>query len=136
MPMWKVFKLIRCCDKLKQIRNDAFVNVKMIQFLTVKWKQIYNPLNSCLQVNFWEAPNHAEFSNFLLQFKNQRSGSKTVCGFSINYLYFERNYDLLKSKGPCFLLNKNVKFNKNEMESKMGNPTHSLREMNHVLQLE
>ena len=27
------------------------------------------------------------------------------------------------------------KFNKNEAESKMENPTHSLREMNHVLQL-
>ena len=34
----------------------------------------------------WGAPTHAdviEFSNFLLQLKNQRSGSKTVCGFSI-----------------------------------------------------
>ena len=32
------------------------------------------------------APIHAdiiEFQNFLLQLKNQRSGSKTVCGFSI-----------------------------------------------------
>ena len=39
-----------------------------------------------LQVNFWGAPTHAgvtEFSNFLLQLKNQRSGSKSVCGFSI-----------------------------------------------------
>ena len=38
------------------------------------------------QVNFWEAPTHAgiiEFSNFLLQLKNQRSGSKTLCGVSI-----------------------------------------------------
>ena len=35
---------------------------------------------------FWGAPTHEdiiEFSNFLLQLKNQRSGSKTVCGFSI-----------------------------------------------------
>ena len=57
---------------------------------------------------FWRAPNHAdiiEFSNSLLQLKNQTSGSKTVCGFSIN---FERRYDVLKSKRACILLNKNI----------------------------
>ena len=51
------------------------------------------------------------------------------------YFSFERNYDVLKSKSPYFLLNKNIKFNKNETELKMENPTHSFREMNHVLQL-
>ena len=30
-----------------------------------------------------------------------------------------------------FLLNKNIKFNKNETKSKMENSTHSFREMNH-----
>ena len=43
-------------------------------------------LNISHQVSFWGAPTHAdiiEFSNFLLQLKNQKSGSKTVCGFSI-----------------------------------------------------
>ena len=43
-----------------------------------------------------------------------------VCLFY--YFYFERNYDVLKSKSPCILLNKNVKFNKNKTESKMENP--------------
>ena len=38
------------------------------------------------------------------------------------YFYFERNYDVLKSKSPCFLLNKNINFNK------MENPTHSFSE--------
>ena len=40
-------------------------------------------LSSC---QFWGDPTHEdiiEFYNFLLQLKNQRSGSKTVCGFSI-----------------------------------------------------
>ena len=35
---------------------------------------------------FWVAPTHedsTEFENFLFQHKNQRSGSKTVCSFSI-----------------------------------------------------
>ena len=48
---------------------------------------------------------------------------------------FERNYDVLKSKSPCILLNKNINFNKNETESKMENPTHSFRETNLVIQL-
>ena len=51
------------------------------------------------------------------------------------YFNFERNYDFLKSKSPCILLNKNINFNKNETESKMENPTHSFRDSNPVLQL-
>ena len=48
---------------------------------------------------------------------------------------FEKNYDVWKSKHPCFLLNKNVNFNKNETEPKMENPTRSFRDKNLVLQL-
>ena len=36
--------------------------------------------------HFWRAPTHAdilEFPIFLLQLKNQRSGNRTVCVFSI-----------------------------------------------------
>ena len=51
------------------------------------------------------------------------------------YFNFERNYDVLKSKSPCILLNKNINFNKNETELKMENPTNSFRETNLVLQL-
>ena len=51
------------------------------------------------------------------------------------YFNFERNYDVLKSKSPCILLNKNINFNKNETELKIGNPTHNFREKNLVLQL-
>ena len=47
---------------------------------------------------------------------------------------FERTNEVLKSKSPCFLLNKNIKFNKNETESKMENPTQNFREITHVLQ--
>ena len=35
------------------------------------------------------------------------------------YFDFERNYDVLMSKNPCILLNKNMNFNLNAMESKM-----------------
>ena len=44
------------------------------------------------------------------------------------YFNFERNYDVLKSKSPCILLNKYMNFNKNETESKMENATRSFRE--------
>ena len=43
-------------------------------------------LNIYHQVRFWGAPTHAdiiEFQNFLLQLKDERSGNKAVCGFSI-----------------------------------------------------
>ena len=36
--------------------------------------------------------------------------------------FFERNYDVLKSKSPCFLLNKNTNFNKNETNRKWKTP--------------
>ena len=34
------------------------------------------------------------------------------------YFNFEGNYDVLKSKSPCILLDKNINFNKNETELK------------------
>ena len=52
-----------------------------------------------------------------------------------HYFIFDRNYDILKSKCRCFLLNKNINFNKIETESKMENPTHTFRGINLVLQL-
>ena len=50
-----------------------------------------------------------------------------MCGFSI-FFNFERSYDILKSKSSCILLNKNVNFNKNGMESKMESHTQFLRD--------
>ena len=46
------------------------------------------------------------------------------------YFYFERNYELLNSRSPCFLFNKTII----ATESKMVNPTKRFREMNHALQ--
>ena len=47
----------------------------------------------------------------------------------------ERNYDVLKSKSPDFLLSKNVSFDKNELKSEMKNPTYPFRDANLLLQL-
>ena len=52
-----------------------------------------------------------------------------------HYFNFERSSDVLKSKRPFILMDKNRNFNKNETESKMENPTHSFRETNLVIQL-
>ena len=57
-----------------------------------------------------------------------------LCVWLFYYFKFERNYDVLKSKSPRILLNKNINFNKNETEWKMKNPTHSFRKNNLVLQ--
>ena len=45
-----------------------------------------------------------------------------------NYFDFERSYDILKSKSPCILLNKNINFDKNGTEPKMENPTQFSRD--------
>ena len=55
--------------------------------------------------------------NFKIIFEN--------CVWLFYYFNFESNYDVLKSKKPCILLKKNKNFNKNKMESKMENSTHS-----------
>ena len=53
-------------------------------------------------------------------------GAKLVWLFY--YFNFAKNYNVLMAKSPCILLNKNKNFNKNEMKSKMENPTPSFRE--------
>ena len=86
--------------------------------------------------SFWEAPTHADiiiFQTSCCNLKIRRLAVKLCLLFC--YFYFEKSYEVLKSKSSCFLLNKNIKFNKNETESKMENPRHIFREMNHVLQL-
>ena len=46
------------------------------------------------------------------------------------FLFFnlERDYEVSKSKRAYISLNKNIKFHKNETESKKENPTHSFRD--------
>ena len=77
--------------------------------------------------NFGVAPTQAniiEFSNFFLQLKNQRCGSKTVCGVSIFILKLWR----FRVKESVLFVEISINFNKNETESKMENPTYSSRE--------
>ena len=59
------------------------------------------------QVSFWGAP----VFNVLMKLKYEWSGRKTVCVWLFYYFNFERNYDVLKSKILCILLNKNINLN-------------------------
>ena len=53
-----------------------------------------------------------------------------MCGF--RNILFLKGIMTFKVKESCIQLNKNIKFNKNETESKMKNPTHSFRETNQI----
>ena len=64
------------------------------------------------------------FKTSCCNLKITRLGGK-LCVVFLFFFNFERSYDILKSKSSCILLNKNVNFNKNGMESKMENPTRS-----------
>ena len=58
-----------------------------------------------------------------------------MCGFCIILILKGVFKEVLKSKTPGILLHKNMNFNKNKMELKMENLTHSFKETNLVLQL-
>ena len=62
--MWNIYLKVTI-DKNWRSQNFGFLSLK-----------IY------LKLSFWGAPTHADM-NFLLQLKNQRTGSKTGCRFSI-----------------------------------------------------
>ena len=105
-------------EKNWRSKNFDFLKFKKFVFRSVlgelKLAQIsLNFKTSCCKSEAWE-------QNFVWLF---------------HYFNFKRNYDVLKSKGRCILVNKNINFNKNEAESKMENPTHSFRDLNLVLQL-
>ena len=53
--------------------------------------------------------------------KLKMRGQEQICEWLFYYFYFERSYDILKSKSLCFLLNKNINFNKNKTKPKMEN---------------
>ena len=71
-----------------------------------EWRfQNFDFLKNLSPGQFLENPDsrrHYWILNFLLQLKNQRSGSKNCVWFFYNF-NFERNYDVLKAKSPPIL---------------------------------
>ena len=79
-------------------------------------------------INLWRAQTHRDiigFQNILLQLRNHSLIDKFVFNFSI-ILVLKEMKNLPKT--PCILSNKNVKFNKNETQSKMLTFTHTFRD--------
>ena len=89
----------------------------------------------CHQVSFGELQLTEISLNYKTSCCNLKSDAWEQNCVAFYYFNFEQSYDVLKSKSSCILLNKNINFNKNEVESKMENPTHSFRETNVVLKL-
>ena len=81
-----------------------FISIKEINRIISKECQVFtgkleNVTHLKLQVSFWGAWTDAdiiEFSNFLLQLKNQKSGSKTMYGFSI-ILIWKHKHERMKN---------------------------------------
>ena len=103
----KKFSKLRFCKSKKFVSTSVFGELQLTQ-ISMNFK------TSCCNI------------------KIRGLGAKVCVSFL--FFNFERNCDVLKSKIPCFLLNKKINFNKNETESKMENPTDTRKE-NLVLQL-
>ena len=72
---------------------------------------------------YWERLTFSKLLFCFATYKSEVWEQNNVCLF--HYFNFEMNFDVLKSKSPRILLNKNMNFNKNEAETKMENPIHS-----------
>ena len=76
---------------------------------------------TCHQVSFGElqlTQISLNFKTSCWNFKTRCPGAK-LCVWLSYYFNFERSYDVLNSKNPFVLLNKNINFNKKETKSKI-----------------
>ena len=74
-----VKEINRLRKEINRLLSKGMSNIYLKVTTEKKWRISYF-------LSFWGAPTHAdiiEFWNFILQLKNQRSGNKSVCGFSI-----------------------------------------------------
>ena len=105
-------------------RKSNALKLRFLSFKKLFYKSAFGELQ-LLQITL-------NFQTSCCNFKI-KSWRKTVFGFFITFIW--RELWRFTSKGFCFLLNKNKNFNKNKTESEIKTPTHSFREMDHVLQL-
>ena len=90
---WMFFNSIKEINRLREEINRLLSkwmsNIYLKVTIEKNWRSQnfdFLSLENLSQVSFLGAPTHAdiiEFQSCLLQLKNQKSGSKTVCGFSI-----------------------------------------------------
>ena len=94
-------------------------------------------LNNLSRCQFWEAPTHADITDFKISccnLKNRVLGPKLCVAFLLFSLWKELWHFKVK-KFMHFVEQKYINFNKNGTESKMENPTHSFRKTKLVPQL-
>ena len=131
-------------EEINRLRKD--INRLLIKGVSNIYLKSYEKTFSKLQFSkfnkfvtksvFWEFQStqiSLNFKTFCCNLKSSGLGSKLWATFL--FFDFERNYDVLKSKCPCILMNSNINFHKNEMESELQKPTNSFRETNLMLQL-
>ena len=118
-----VFSLNGWFDLIKKINTlskeiNRLVSKEMLNiYLKLTTKKTWRTQNfefllskSLSTSHFWGAPTHAdiiEFSNFLLQLNNQRSGSKNLCGFPI--IFILEGIMTLKIKEPMLFVQQKFK---------------------------
>ena len=109
--------------------KERYVKCVLKIYYWEKWcTQNFDFLDQILELQLTQISLNFQTSCYNLKIR----GWEQKCVWLFYYFHFERNYDVLKSKNICFLLNKNINFNENETKSKMENPTHTFRKMNLV----
>ena len=74
----------RLGKEINRLLSKGMSNIYLKITVEKRWRtQNFDFINS---ENLSPCGDIIEFSGFLLQLKNQRSGSKTVCGFSIIFI--------------------------------------------------
>ena len=139
-----LFNSVKEINGLRKERNrwlsKSMTNIYLKVTVNRKWRTQNFDFKSLKSLSsnqiFWElqlTQISLNFQTSCCNLKIRALGAKLCVAWY--YFYFERNCDDLMSRSPCFLLEKTIKINKNETESKIVNPVHTFKEMNHVLQL-
>ena len=130
------FNSIKEINRLRKEVNRLLSNVKYLlksyywEKMTFSKLRFFKFKRFVSRLVFWEL----QLKQISLNFKT--SCCNFVLQLCVTFLlfWFWKELWRLKSKSPCILSNKNIKFNKTDTESKMKNFTHSFREMKLVIQ--
>ena len=82
-------------QKINRLLSKGITNIYLKITIEKNWRTQnfdFRSLSSCLKVSFWGAPTHADiinFSNFLLQLKNQRGLGAKLCMAFLLFLFWK-----------------------------------------------
>ena len=117
MDVFSPIKEIIIKKKVSKKRNVKYLHKSYYWEKVTYSKRWFSKFKKCvlrlvfgepqISLNFWGA-DITEFSKFLLHFKNERSGSKTVCGFLL-FLFWEELW-CIKVKESMLFVEQKYKF--------------------------